>query len=313
MNKSFQRSFGLSLVAVALIMVAVVTVGGEQPTLAQGPVQGRPSINAQAFNACTTTDYATIAAKALGITAVELRKGIVGGQTLQDIATGKNVSLQTVVDAIQTARKTDIDQAVKDGVLTQDEATAMEAPAGVPRTPPAQNGNNGNNGNQPGRQQGAGQQGAAFNAPFPDISTFNALLQPRTSGPATPPGNAPRGGGFGGFGGLGGFGFGNALFNRVKQYAVAAQPLNIKCADLVKTLITPPGKSIAALAADQKVDVQTVTDALTKAYKDALAQDVTEGIITQAQSDQLSALLDKTIATFINNPLPMGPQATPAR
>jgi hypothetical protein len=103
------------------------------------------------------------------------------------------------------------------------------------------------------------------------------------------------------------------MFNLVKQYAVVAQPLNVKCTDLVKTLITPPGKSVVDVAGEKNVDPQTIKNALNKAYKDALAEDVTEATITQDQSDQLATVLDKAITTFIYNPLPMGPQGTPAR
>lgn len=282
--KRFSKWFPL---AATIAMMAVMTVWGEQQTRAQGPLSGRPSIAAQAFNACTTTNYADIAAKSLGITAAVLRKDIVSGQTLPEIAASTNVTLQTVTDALQTARKADIDQAVKDGALTQDEATVMEAPVGTAPAPL---------GTRP-----AFPQGLPPMAQFPDISTIHNLLQQATGTPPAP-----------GTGGRGG-GFGIGMFNLVKQYAVAAQTLNLKCTDLVKTLITPPGKSIVAVAADQKVDTQAITDALIKAYKNALAQDVTDGVITQVQSDQLSANLDKAVAGFINNPLPMGPQPTQAQ
>jgi hypothetical protein len=283
------------LLAAALAAIATVMIWGEQPALAQGPLPGRRSIDAQAFDACTTTNYADIAAKSLGITAAVLRKDIVSGQTLQEIATSANVPLQTVTDALQAARKADIDQAVKDGVLTQDEAAAMESLASAATAPAPR-------GTRPARPQGA-----TPTVQLPDISNIRNLLQ-QMAGAQPAPGFGQRGGGFGGFGG-----FGLNLFNLVRQYAVAAQALNLKCTDLVKTLITPPGKSIVAVAADQKVDSQTITDALTKAYKDALAQDVTDGVITQAQSDQLSASLSQAVAGFINNSFPMGPQPTPAQ
>jgi hypothetical protein len=288
-----------STFALVVAVIASTVVWGEQPTLAQAP--NRPSIDAQAFNACTTTDYASIAAKSLNITPVVLRKDIVGGQTLQQIATAQNVSLQTVVDAVQAARKADIDQAVKDGVVTQAEATVMEAPVDVAATQPAIRPTPG--GNRPARPQGGFQPQAVF----PDISTFDFLLR-QAAATESASGNGARGGGFGGFVGFGGVGAGT--FNLVRQYEVAAQALNMKCTDLVKTLITPPGQSIMALAAAQKVDPQTISAALTKAYQSALAQDVTDAIITQAQSDQLSSNLDKAVTAFIGNPLPMGPQAT---
>ncbi len=283
------RYFKFLLLAATLAALAMISIGGDLPTMAQGQFPGRPSIDAQAFNACTTTNYADIAAKTLGISPAELRKALVGGQTLQDLATSKNVDQKSVTDALQAARKADIDQAVKDSVMTQDEANALTAPPSAPGTAPAPSGT------RPARPQ------TPQNVPFPDISTINILLLQLNGG--TPP--AP------GFGQRGGFGLG--MFNLVKQYGVVAQALSLKCPDLVKTMITPPGKSVVDVAATQKVDPQTVKDALTKAYQDALAQDVTEGVITQAQSDQLSTVIDKAVAGFIYNPLPMGPQGTPAR
>ncbi len=128
---------------------------------------------------------------------------------------------------------------------------------------------------------------------------------------ATPP--ASGGGQGGGFGrGQNGIAFGAATFNVVRPYEVVATAVNLKCTDLVMTLITPPGKSITDIATAQNVDPKSVTDALTKAYKDALAQDVTDGIITQAQADQLSANLDQAIANFVGtvNPMRPAPRAT---
>src|SRR5258707_4619604 len=77
-----------SVLVATVAILTIITTWGTQPILAQGPQPGRRSINAQAFNACTTTNYADIAAKALNITAAELRKDIVSGTTMQDIATG---------------------------------------------------------------------------------------------------------------------------------------------------------------------------------------------------------------------------------
>jgi hypothetical protein len=280
----------LSILSFTGILMAMLSVWSTSATLAQGPGPNRPSINVQTFNACTSTDYGAIAAKALGITPVELRKDIVKGQTLQEIAASKNVELQTAADAVQVARKADIEQAVKDGVMTQDEAAPLLNPPAPQGTPPASQGTRPAPG---GPRPAATQQVTAQNVPFPDISNMRVLLL-QMAGTEPAPGNGPRGG----------FGLNAGMFNLVKQYAVAAQVLNVKCADLVKTLITPPGKAISDVAAAQKVDVQTVSDALNKAYKDALAQDVSEGVITQAEADQLSPVVTRATAIFVYNPLP---------
>ena len=298
---SIPGKWGRWFVLAGALAAALALQDGSPALAQQGGGFRRPSINVQAFNACTTTDYTGLIAKTLNITPAALRKDIVNGQTLQDLATGANVDPQTVVTAYQTARKADIDQAVKDGVMTQDEATALEAtptPAATQAaTAPARPGGPGGPGPRP--------PGGGPGAQFPDISNLRFLIQQVEGTPSAP----GAGGGFGG-GGIG-LGISAGTFNLVKQYAVAAEPLNMKCADLVKALITPPGQSIATLATAQKVDPKTISDALTKAYTDALAQDVTDSVITQAESDELTPLIAQAVTAFVSNPLPMGVQATP--
>ena len=323
------KFFKRPAIAVTAATMVVAMVWGQQTTFAQGAQPTAPSSGFAVYNACTTTDYASAAATALNITPVELRKDVVAGQSLQDIATSKNVDLQVVMTALQTAEKAGIDQAVKDGILTQDEATALEsgnfgragggpgqgnqpsggqAPAGGQAPQDGQQPPAGGQAPQGGQRNGprGGQFGGPQGDALPDISNLRFLLQTASSStPATPDASAPQG-----QRGLGrqGIGFRGANFNVVHPYVVAAQALNLKCSDLVKALVTTQGKTIAAVAADQKVDVKTVTDALTKAYKDALAQDVTGGIITQAQSDQASTNLDKAVTDFVSNTRMMGPR-----
>ena len=80
---------------------------------------------------CSATDYTTVAATALGISAPEVRLALAKGQTLQDLATSKSVDFQKVADAISEARKADIALAVKDGLLTEAEASLMTS-SGTP-------------------------------------------------------------------------------------------------------------------------------------------------------------------------------------
>jgi len=67
------------------------------------------------------------AAQALGMTTTDLSAELKSGKTLSAIATEKNVNLQTVEQAIQTARNaqltTLINQAVTAGKMTQAKAT----------------------------------------------------------------------------------------------------------------------------------------------------------------------------------------------
>lgn len=66
------------------------------------------------------------AAKALGMTADEVKSAIQGGQTLQDLATEKGIAIEDVQTAIQAVRVTEmreqIAQAVADGTMTQEKA-----------------------------------------------------------------------------------------------------------------------------------------------------------------------------------------------
>jgi hypothetical protein len=66
------------------------------------------------------------AAKALGMTSADLSTQLQNGKTLSDLATAKGVTLQSVQDAIQSARRAEltaqISQAVTSGQMTQDKA-----------------------------------------------------------------------------------------------------------------------------------------------------------------------------------------------
>ncbi len=86
-------------------------------------------------------------------------------------------------------------------------------------------------------------------------------------------------------------------YNQVNREAAAAEALGISCADLVKAQQT--GSAIAQIATDKGVDVQTVIDAVTKAYTDAFAADVKEGLITQAQADGRLSQLTVQIGQWV--------------
>jgi hypothetical protein len=62
------------------------------------------------------------AAKAIGVSVDDLRAALRDGKSIADIAKDKNVAVSDVVDAMVAAVKADLDQAVKDGHLTQAEA-----------------------------------------------------------------------------------------------------------------------------------------------------------------------------------------------
>jgi hypothetical protein len=66
------------------------------------------------------------AAKALGISTAELKTDLGKGQSIADIAKAKKLDVNTVIDALVADAKSKIDQAVKDGDLTQAEADKIE-------------------------------------------------------------------------------------------------------------------------------------------------------------------------------------------
>lgn len=221
--------------------------------------------NAGAFmavQACSATNYDDVVAKALGISAADLRVGLVGGKSLQDLATAKSVSLDTIRTAIMDAEKADVAQAVKDGVITQAQAdfitglmdripTASSSQATPAATPPA----NGGNGNRPRPNALGARVGLAFIGITPNVT--------------------------------------------VKNYVVAAQAINISCAQLI-TAMQQGRQSIAQVAQGKNVTAQTVIDALVKAHTDALDQEVKEGLITSAQKDGQASRLTAQLTAFVN-------------
>ena len=68
-----------------------------------------------------------VVAKALGITTDELRTDLKNGQSIADIAKAKGVDPSTVVQAIVDATNAKLDDAVKAGKLTQDQADKIKA------------------------------------------------------------------------------------------------------------------------------------------------------------------------------------------
>jgi hypothetical protein len=67
-------------------------------------------------------DVFDAAAKALGMSTDDLRAALRDGKSIADIAKDKQVDTSKVVDAVVAAVRADLDQAVKDGKLTQAQA-----------------------------------------------------------------------------------------------------------------------------------------------------------------------------------------------
>lgn len=113
----------LGTLCAALVIAGGVVSQNVNTASAQGPGSGpgHPGIGAEL---CSTTDYTEVVAKALGITAAELRVAVVSGKTVAELATSKNVTLDTVRKAVLDARKADIEAAYKAGLLTEAEYNA---------------------------------------------------------------------------------------------------------------------------------------------------------------------------------------------
>jgi hypothetical protein len=121
--------------------------------------------------------------KLLGLTPEQIHEQRLAGKSLVQIAQEKGVSKDQLVAAILAAKKTVLDNLVKDGTLTQAQADAMYAnmqtqvPLAVERTsvgPFSGRGNGGNCGNcpclnggkaTPGTGMGPGFRGGRFQAP----------------------------------------------------------------------------------------------------------------------------------------------------
>jgi hypothetical protein len=125
----------LKIVIVGLLVVSVLVVAVTGVALAQGATP-TPTPKAYGWHGWGRGGFGCrglcgqagleAAAKALGMTADELSTQLWGGRTLADLAKEKGVDLQTVRDAVdagcQQATRDAIEQAVKDGRLSREQA-----------------------------------------------------------------------------------------------------------------------------------------------------------------------------------------------
>jgi hypothetical protein len=86
---------------------------------------------------------------------------------------------------------------------------------------------------------------------------------------------------------------------------VAAKALGIDASALRTDLQS--GKTIADVAKDKGVDVQTVIDALVTDMQSHLADGVSSGRLTQAQADQMKAHASERATALVNGERPDGP------
>lgn len=133
---------------------------------------------------------------------------------------------------------------------------------------------------------------------------LKALLSGQVTPQATPmaPGLRGRGGrhGIGTIVGRVNLLAGVSARNTVKPYIVAAEALGMSCPDLVRA--AQGGQSIAQVAAEKGVALQTVVDALSKAYGDALSKDVEEGLVAPARAEAIRAQIINNVLSLISRP-----------
>jgi polyhydroxyalkanoate synthesis regulator phasin len=83
---------------------------------------------------------------------------------------------------------------------------------------------------------------------------------------------------------------------------VAAQALGMTTDELHTAL--DGGSTLAQVAADKGVDVQVIVDALVASARNHIAQEVTDGEITQEQADQKLADVDQRVTDMVNGVRP---------
>lgn len=264
---------GVALLAGALV-ISPAAAQGDGGRGGRGGMMGDPrggmmfgGALPSVITACSSTDYTAVAATALSMTAEELRVALSSGQNLLQIANSKNVEVTTLLEALNTARIADVDQALTDGLITEAQATALKTLFSNQTMQPGQ-------GNQPPAvaTPQAGQPGQRGRDGQPRIFVFGGR------------GNAA-------FAGVSGR-------NTVKPYVVAGSALGMSCVEVVKG--AQAGKSIAELATEKGVTLQAVVDALTKAYSDALDKDVAEGLIAKVRADAAKADIVNNVLRLIS-------------
>jgi hypothetical protein len=145
MNKAVKIG-GIAAVALALGLAGALF--GVQMAAAKGPNGGNPPNGPKNGNgtgwmaAYHDLIHAEIA-KALGMTADELTAEIASGKTAWQIAEAQGMTIDEFRQVMLDARAAALDQAVKDGVITQAQADAFKA-----HTPPMMGGGTGYGGGQ---------------------------------------------------------------------------------------------------------------------------------------------------------------------
>lgn len=211
----------------------------------------------------------TIAAEKLGMTTSELLTELQAGKTIADVAAEKNVAVDTIVEAVIAERTAQLDELVANGQLTQEEADAMLAlmKANITRRI---------NEDWSAGGFGRGMMGGGFG-----------------------PGFGGHGGMMGGRGGMMGGMMGGrwgGLDNSPVQ--TVADTLGLTPVELMTELRA--GKTVAEVAAEKNVDVDTLVEAILAPRTERLTQLVADGQLTQAEVDARLTVLRVDVIERLN-------------
>ena len=127
MFKKVMAVIGAVVVVATLGLYAVGAVSAENPT--PTPQAQPPKAGPWGYIGRGLGVVGDAVAKLLGMTQEQIRSERANGKTLGQIAKEKGVSDQQVIDAIVAAQKQVLDQAVKDGRITQAQADWLLARA----------------------------------------------------------------------------------------------------------------------------------------------------------------------------------------
>lgn len=266
---------GGTLVAMMLIgSVGAVVVYAQSPTATPVPSTGRTRTGAGAHRTYLAGAELDAAAKTLGMTSADLSAELKSGKTLSAIATEKGVDLQTVLTAIQVARKANfaiqINQAITAGKMTQDKANWLLEGLSKGYL------------NGPGFGFGVGFSGTegthtpatrtqAYVTPRPrstqKVPSGSAIWQPKTRGTFLPG----------------------------SELDAAAKAFGMTSADLSAELKS--GKTLSAIATEKGINLQTVQAAIQAArngqFTTQINQAVTAGKMMQDKANWLLEGLSK--------------------
>lgn len=132
MNRKWLIVAGVGLAAALLVLAVAIPALAQDPT----PTPGTPAVPKGCFGWGKGLGFGMrggeswqnfdAVAKALGLTPEQLFTELHAGKTLEEIAKEKGVDLQKVYDAVKASQieafKAEIEQAVKDGKLTREQA-----------------------------------------------------------------------------------------------------------------------------------------------------------------------------------------------